>query len=124
MSVQSLIAQHGTSVTVKRPTFTTTGWGAVDVASVANHIVDVAFFQPRSSSVPQFAGRENLQGAATFYFDGSPDVKAGDIVTVGGSGPSYHVVGVRTPINRPTTSANCHTIVDTELRTGDLTYSA
>lgn len=120
MSVESLIAQHGVTVSVRRATASLNTWNALDFGTYSEVATHPAFVQPRSSSVVNFADRDNLQRSVTFYFAGQPDIVQTDVLTIGSStNVAYQVVGIRTPINRPTTSANCHTIVDAEFRNSD-----
>ena len=110
MSVGSLIAAHGQTVRVVRPTVTQTTDGAMArayaiVATLAGWI------QPRASSDANYAGRDNLRNTVVAYFEGRQDIRTDDIL-LDESSAIYHVSGIHVPIERPDASPNCHTIVD------------
>lgn len=116
MSVATLIAEHGYSVNVLRPSQTTNTEGAMTRQYFANETFR-AFIQPRASNDAPFSGRALQQDSVTFYFAGQPDIRTDDMLQVGSL--FYHVTGVRTPILRAVSRDNSHTIVDTIQRSGD-----
>lgn len=118
MSVASLIATHGQSVGVYRSTATISGNGTMSrtwtlVLSLRG------FVQPNSSTDNPFAGRDNLRTSATVYFEGSPALQVDDVLK-DEADRQYQVRGFRTPLLRPTTSANTHTIVAADYIAGQV----
>lgn len=117
MSVASLLAAHGQTVRVVRPTVTQSVDGAMSRAYAVAATV-TAWIQPRASTDANYAGRDNMRNAVVVYFEGRQDVRTDDIVLDAASNV-YHVTGVHVPIERPAASANCHTIVDAVYAKGE-----
>lgn len=111
MSVAALIQQHGTDVSVLVPT-DTIGTNGAPIKSYATGSTLRAFMQPRAASDGEFAGGPRMRVGATFYFAGRVAFDT-DAILSHDTG-QYIVRGVRVPIHRPETSANCHTIVDAD----------
>jgi hypothetical protein len=111
MSVAALIQQHGTDVTVLAPADSIGTDGAV-VKTYSTGSTLRAFLQPRSASDTEFAGGARMRVGATFYFAGRVAFDT-DAILSHATG-QYVVRSVRIPIDRPSASANCHTIVEAD----------
>jgi hypothetical protein len=120
MSVTALIAQHGTDVTVLTPTDAIGSNGAVAKTYTEGSAIR-AFLQPRSASDTEFAGGSRMRVAATFLFAGRVAFDTDAIISH--STGQYIVRSVRIPIERPSASANVHTIVEAD-RVGGFAVTA
>lgn len=120
MSVTALIAQHGTDITVFTPTDAIGSNGAVAKTYTEGSAVR-AFLQPRAASDTEFAGGARMRVGATFYFAGRVAFDTDAIISH--STGQYIVRSVRIPIERPSASANVHTIVEAD-RVGGFAVTA
>lgn len=121
MSVSTLIALHGKSVDVARPTNTIRDNGAMQRSYTTALSAVRCFVQPRTASDVEFAGGSRTRVGATFYFAGVVDIQADDVISDEDT-KQYWVRSVRVPIQRPTASANCHTIVEAEHVVGETVF--
>lgn len=117
MSVTALINQHGQSIQVARPTTTVDTSGAMSRSYALAATLD-GWLQPRSATDSNFSGRADMQTSGTAYFPGVPDIRTDDVLILSGT-DYWHVTGVRTPILRPATGPNSHTVVDCVQREGE-----
>ena len=124
MSVLTLIAMHGVSVDVLRPTTVARDNGAMQRTYEALVRPDAAatraFVQPASASDSPFSGRANMRVSTRFLIGGVvEDIQTDDVLRLTGTSETYWVRGVRVPILRPGGAANCHTIIDADLVPGE-----
>lgn len=114
MSIDSLIAKHGKTITVKSRTVANDAVGSpvetwTSVVGVYNAMVQIS-----GGSDATTAGREGRQRTATMYLIHDQDGKINIEDRVDYGGAEWEIRSVRVPDEREASDHLCYTIVDVE----------
>ena len=114
MSVESLIAKHGKTVTVKTRTTANDAVGSPVETWTSVVGVYTAMVQISGGSDATTAGREGRQRTATMYLVDDQDQKIDIEDRIDYGGAEWEIRSVRVPDERQATDQLCYTIVDVE----------
>ena len=114
MSVESLIAKHGKTVTVKTRTTANDAVGSPVETWTSVVGVYTAMVQISGGSDATTAGREGRQRTATMYLVDDQDQKIDIEDRIDYGGAEWEIRSGRVPDEREATDQLCYTIVDVE----------
>lgn len=114
MSVESMIAKHGKTVTVKTRTTANDAVGSPIETWTSVVGVYTAMVQISGGSDSTTAGREGRQRTATMYLVNDQDDKIDVEDRIDYASAEWEIRSVRVPDEREATDQLCYTIVDVE----------
>ncbi len=110
MTVRSLIAKHGKTLTIQSKTAGTIDSSGGRVESWGTSNGATGFVQVRSNSDDVAGGSERSTRRATIYFNGKPTIGVADRISYDST--TWEVASVRVPQERTASDALCFTVVE------------